>query len=300
MAGKKRSGAVRRHQSRQKPMDDSSHLIPQLKWLGWLRGAGLPPSSRQIKQAVRCYQRWAGLKTDAIAGPVTMHHLRRPRICGTPDMVQQQGQLCRWPHKKITWAVLSQLPGVSLADFRAAAEWAMGRWAAVCDISPAEVGRIFNPPVRNRAKQADGLKIRPTTAANITLSAVNLGGPGGVLADSMLPCGATARSTMRQRYDTSELWHAGEGKPPNGRVSLRAVVLHELGHALGIDHLAPNGPTGVMQPYYRDDVLDLLPPDVEQAVRRYGEPKTKPPAGEAAVYRLTFTSASEPQLERAA
>jgi hypothetical protein len=250
-------------------------LVQLLGQLGWLApGVKLPT-------AVKNYQRWAGLKADAVPGPVTMHHLRQPRLCGTPDMVQAEGQLCRWPHKKITWAVLGKLPGVAIADFVAAAEWALGRWAAVCDITQSRV-----------SDQA--------SAANITLSPVNLGGPGGVLADSMLPCGATARSTMRQRYDTSELWFAGEGRPPSGRISLRAVVLHELGHALGIDHLPPSGPTAVMQPYYRDDVLDLLPPDIEQAVRRYGEPKTTPPAGAAATYRLTFTSTSEPRLEKVA
>ena len=252
-------------------------ILQKLIELGWLIwGKAKAPNERAILTAVKRYQQWAGLEPDGYPGPVTQHHLDAPRICGTPDAVIGQATTCKWPHRGISWGVFSQLPGVGIAEFQAAAEWAIGRWAAVCNITP---------------KMASG-------RVNIAMTVANLGGPGGVLADSQLPCGASPSAMMRQRYDSSELWYAGEGTPPAGRISLRAVVLHELGHALGIEHLSPNGPMAVMQPYYRPDVLDLLPPDIAQAVGRYGEPQPGGGGGGTAkTWRITVQSEQPPTVE---
>ncbi len=237
----------------------------RLGWLAWSKQVKITTDSvpklaevhwDAILRAVGKYQYWAGLKDDHYPGPVTQHHLFQPRICGTPDAMGLD-QTCKWPHTNITYSVLNTLPGVSDADFKAAAEWAMNRWDAVCGLKSE-----YKATLRT---------------ANVILTVADLGGPGGVLADSMLPCGASPTDTMQQRYDSREVWYAGLGTPTQGRISLPAVIAHELGHAIGIPHLDPNGPVGLMQPFYRPNVLDLQQPDVAQAVERYGVNEPTPP-----------------------
>ncbi|MCH8905829.1 MAG: matrixin family metalloprotease, partial [Candidatus Heimdallarchaeota archaeon] len=186
------------------------------------------------------FQKWAGLKVDGIAGPITARHLMAQRICGTPDAMS--GRICKWPMKGVTWAIADSLPGVSDAAYKAAAAWATRQWNQSCGIA-------LKYTVKNRT-------------ANLLMRVANLGGPGDSLADSQLPCGANSSSQILQRYDASEPWYAGAGQPPNGKISLRAVCVHELGHAIGIGHLQPGGPRAIMQPYYRPDLLKLLEPSI--------------------------------------
>jgi len=198
-----------------------------------------------------------------------------PRICGTPDAIGDR--LCLWPMPGVTWRIDGRLPGVSDPAFRRAAYWASEQWNAACGIS---------------------LTYTSERAANITMRVVNLGGPGGTLADSQLPCGARTTTKLIQRYDSTEPWHVGEVPPVNFRIWLRIVILHELGHAIGISHLSPNGPTAVMQPIYDPTNVGLLVPDVEQAVRRYGEgvipPPPPPPPAE--LYRVSFIVQGKPDI----
>src|SRR5207253_1984094 len=137
---------------------------------------------------LRRYQRWAGLKPDGVPGPVTLHHLRQPRWCGTPDAMGAD-QVCKWPQLDVTWNIAGSLPGLSDADFRAAIQWATEQWNAACGI-----------------RLAYGANAR---TVNVLLTVANLGGPGGVLADQQLPCGASTNTQLIGRYDTSELWYAG-------------------------------------------------------------------------------------------
>jgi len=260
--------------------------LVQLGWLAWSKQVKITPQSaaklvdvhwEAIRRAIRKYQSWASLLPDEYPGPVTQHSLFQPRICGTPDSVQAVGEPCKWPHKEITYSVLGTLPGVGDADFKAAAERAAKQWDDACG-----VGMFYKVNLRT---------------ANVILTVADLGGPGGVLADSMLPCGAAANDVMQQRYDSREIWFAGEGPPLQGRIHLEAVIAHEMGHALGLPHLAPNGPVALMQPFYRGDILRIQPPDAAEVVTRYGAntppspPPPPPPPGDPPVrYRIKGTN----------
>src|SRR5437868_2472812 len=91
-------------------------VVQRLIELGWLLWGGkVPPSAKgqvpsHAKQALKRYQRWAGLKPDGVPGPITLNHLRQPRWCGTPD-AQGAGQVCKWPQLDVTWNIAGSLPG---------------------------------------------------------------------------------------------------------------------------------------------------------------------------------------------
>ena len=88
-------------------------------------------------------------------------------------------------------------------------------------------------------------------------------GPGG------WPGGTLAQAQKDWVHlDAAELWGL-QGRPSKpGSFKVFPVVLHELGHVLGLSH--SNLEADVMSPYYRPDLTDLSENDVARARRATG------------------------------
>lgn len=171
---------------------------------------------------------------------------------------------CRWTHSPVSVAHQMALPAANITAEqidRIFIEVA-ALWSSVCGID---------------------LRFQADPNANILARVEAMDGPNGVLGESYLPCGnVNPRTQLTQRYDTGERWTIN---------FLKRVILHEVGHALGLDH-APQG-SAVMSPYLTDFAVPQ-PWDVEQMVARYGPPKpivvkptdppvTPPPTGDPPV-----------------
>lgn len=155
----------------------------------------------------------------------------------------QAGQVCRWLHNPVTMSHNMDLraSNISTDQINQVFERVAAQWTAACGIDLRFIG--------------------PGERSNIFAESGLLDGRNGVLGQSYLPCGAVTPSTViGQTFDNGEAWTVD---------FLFRVVLHEVGHAVGIDH-APQG-SAVMSPYLTD-FSTLQAWDINQGQSRYGPP----------------------------
>jgi hypothetical protein len=122
----------------------------------------------------------------------------------------------------------------------------------------------------DETNEACGLTLKVTSdrrSADILAATGRIDGSGGTLAWSELP----PSNPCQQKYDSGERWSF---EPKERGIYLQAVFLHEICHALGLEHF--RGSTGnLMDARYDRDVFSLQSGDVDELVSRYG-PRTEP------------------------
>lgn len=161
------------------------------------------------------------------------------------------------------------IPGVNEAvDFQKVCD----AWNAVCDLNL----HIVDSP----------------SGANIVSEANSIDGPFGILGQSYLPCGAQPNTQLSQVFDIGEQW--------DDRM-LFQVVLHEVGHALGLEH-APQGSGAIMEPFLNRSITAPQEWDVERMVARYGAYRGgasphQPPTSTPGTPTLTFPESGMYQIQ---
>lgn len=129
---------------------------------------------------------------------------------------------CRWPMPEIGifQAMDLSASGITSADCQRALSQICELWNACGHLS------LHVAPAANQA--------------NIFTQSGRIDGPMGVLGQSYLPCGNVGPTTqLAQLLDNGENWTFD---------MLLRVWLHEVGHALGLEHAA-RGSGNVMEPY---------------------------------------------------
>ena len=214
-------------------------------------------------------------------------------FCGCKENVQLAASgVSKWPDGDITYTFEALPQGVTLAEALAAAEWAFGPrtgWSSVCNIRPRYVESVRE--------------------ARVVIGTRRIDGQGGVLADCWLPGPGIKQVDLQ--FDTGDNWDtrvpagmmaaiedevrtmpailrnryydaANAESDPKVRQAARnailyaVVLLHELGHALGMGH-AGQGSANHMAPHYSPTQKEFGKWDVKESQLRYGKATATPP-----------------------
>jgi hypothetical protein len=175
-------------------------------------------------------------------------------FCGVHEAFGDGAAQVKLPSNRVTFLVRDTLPGIARDDLEAACLEAWKRWERV-------IGITVDKHPNNK------------TDATQIVTVANLGGPGGVLADQALPYGAGVN--LRMRLDANERWIISDD-PPAGRINLLAVLCHEDGHCLGMQHIAANGTPDLLNPTYSPVIYQPQTDDISYGVKLYGKPLPQP------------------------
>lgn len=128
---------------------------------------------------------------------------------------------------------------------------AMNAWSAVTNV-------VFEPGSSETATRTIAVKFATGSHGD----SFPFDGPGGVLGHTFYPVPVNSEFIAGDVHlDADENWHAG------GDLDIYTVVLHELGHAIGLGH--SDKPGDVMYPYYHRGA-QLSANDIGAAQELYG------------------------------
>ena len=173
------------------------------------------------------------------------------------------------PGGTVTWAATASVP----ASFVATIAAAFTDWARYGNIAFTQVSAAAGP--------------------KITLGFAPLDGLNNQLGVTQFSFSAGSMTTARITFDSDEGWHlSGSAVVSNSGANLFPVALHEIGHAIGLDHY--NATLAVMNPRLGASVADLTQSDIDGVQALYGAAPSAVLANNSAAFGTVVRDASGP------